>query len=102
VTACATPSTRGRARPHSTFSLYHQYKKHHWLLPQAGGPTRYDANVEAHQHVVCSQCGRVADVDVSDLISMRQLVARSAGFAEVVEERLEFYGCCSACAGKAE
>jgi hypothetical protein len=33
---------------------------------------------------------------------MRQLVARSAGFAEVVEERLEFYGCCSACAGKAE
>jgi Fe2+ or Zn2+ uptake regulation protein len=71
-------------------------------LPQAGGPTRYDANVEAHQHVVCSQCGRVADVEVGDLKELRQLVARSAGFAEVVGERLEFYGRCSACAGEAE
>ena len=71
-------------------------------LPQAAGPTRYDANVESHQHVVCSQCGRVADVEVGvgDLTLVRQLVARSAGFAEVVGERLEFYGRCSACAGE--
>ena len=64
--------------------------------------TRYDANVESHQHVVCSQCGRVADVEVGvgDLTLVRQLVARSAGFAEVVGERLEFYGRCSACAGE--
>ena len=71
-------------------------------LPQAGGPTRYDANVEEHQHVVCSQCGRVADVEVGDLTAVRELVSRSAGFAEVVGERLEFYGRCSECAGKAE
>ena len=67
-------------------------------LPQAGGPTRHDGNVEGHQHVVCSQCGRVADVDVGELSALRRLVARSAGFAEVVGERLEFYGRCSACA----
>jgi len=70
-------------------------------LPQASGPTRYDANIEAHQHIVCSQCGRVADVEVGDLSELRELVARSAGFAEVVGERLEFYGRCSECAGKA-
>ena len=70
-------------------------------LPQAGGPTRYDANIEAHQHIVCSQCGRVADVEVGDLTALRELVARTAGFAEVVGERLEFYGRCSECAGKA-
>ena len=69
-------------------------------LPQASAPTRYDANVDAHQHVVCSQCGRVADVEVGDLNELRQVVARSAGFAEVLGERLEFYGRCSACAGK--
>ena len=67
-------------------------------LPQAGGPTRYDVNVEGHQHVVCSQCGRVADVDIGELSDLRHMAARSTGFAEVVGERLEFYGRCSACA----
>ena len=71
-------------------------------LPQAGGPTRYDANVEAHQHVVCSQCGRVADVEVDDLTAVREMVARKAGFAEVVAERMEFYGRCARCGGKAD
>jgi len=69
-------------------------------LPQAGGPTRYDGNVESHQHVICSQCGRVADVDVGELSELRRLVARNAGFAEVAGERLEFYGRCSACASR--
>jgi Fe2+ or Zn2+ uptake regulation protein len=67
-------------------------------LPQAGRSTRYDANVGAHQHVVCSQYGRIADVEVGDLTSVRQMVASAAGFAEVVGERLEFYGRCSECA----
>jgi len=67
-------------------------------LPQAGRSTRYDANVETHQHVVCSQCGRIADVDVGDLTPVRQTVASAAGFAEVVGERMEFYGRCSECA----
>jgi len=69
-------------------------------LSQGGGPTRYDGNVEAHQHVVCSQCGRVVDVDVGELGELRRVVARSAGFAEVVGERLEFYGRCSECANR--
>jgi Fe2+ or Zn2+ uptake regulation protein len=69
-------------------------------LPQAGGPTRYDANVEAHQHVVCSRCGRVVGVEVGDLTGIRDLAAQRAGFAEVAGERLEFYGRCLECAGK--
>jgi len=69
-------------------------------LPQAGKSTRYDANVDAHQHVVCSQCGRIADVEVGDLTAVRQMIARAAGFAEVAGERLEFYGRCSECAEK--
>ena len=69
-------------------------------LPQAGKSTRYDANVDAHQHIVCSRCGRIAVVEVGDLTAVRQMVARAAGFAEVAGERLEFYGRCSDCAKK--
>ena len=37
-------------------------------------------------------------MDVGDLSELRRVAARSAGFAEVAGERLEFYGRCSACA----
>jgi hypothetical protein len=39
-------------------------------------------------------------VDIGQLTAVRQLVAESAGFAEVVGERLEFYSRCSACADR--
>jgi len=70
-------------------------------LPQGGAPTRYDANVGDHQHIVCQQCGRVLDLEVGDLTALRKLAARASGFAEVVGERVEFYGRCRECARKA-
>jgi Fur family peroxide stress response transcriptional regulator len=70
-------------------------------LPQGGGPTRYDANTSDHQHIVCQECGRVLDLDVGDLTALRELAARISRFAEVVGERVEFYGRCQECANKA-
>jgi len=35
-----------------------------------------------------------------DLTALQELVARIAGFAEVMGERLEFHSRCSACAGR--
>ncbi len=67
-------------------------------LPQHGASARYDGNVEAHQHAVCRQCGRVVDVEVGDLAALRERAARAATFAEVASERVEFYGCCRDCA----
>jgi Fur family peroxide stress response transcriptional regulator len=70
-------------------------------LPQGGGPTRYAANTGDHQHIVCQGCGRVLDLEVGDLTALRELAARASGFAEVVGERVQFYGRCQECARKA-
>jgi Fe2+ or Zn2+ uptake regulation protein len=70
-------------------------------LPQGGGPTRYDANTGDHQHIVCQDCGRVLDLEVGDLTALRESAARTSGFAEVVGERVEFYGRCQECARRA-
>jgi Fe2+ or Zn2+ uptake regulation protein len=43
----------------------------------------------------------VLDLEVGDLTALRELAARASGFAEVVGERVEFYGRCQECARKA-
>lgn len=67
-------------------------------LESAGSQKRFDGNVTPHQHVRCTQCGRVGDVmepvrlpDISG--------ARAPGFI-VLSGRIEFEGVCEACASK--
>ena len=69
-------------------------------LPDASGPTRYDANVAEHHHARCIVCGRILDVDLGDVTKLRKQVQRLTGFAQVESERLEFYGLCATCAGE--
>lgn len=66
-------------------------------LPQPSGPTRYDANLQAHHHVICVVCGKIVDVGLPDPDSLRGYAKQAAGFSEVNHERLEFYGRCSSC-----
>jgi len=72
-------------------------------LPQPSGPTRYDANLQAHHHVICVVCGKIVDVVLPDpdssksLLDLRGYVREAAGFLEVNHDLLEFYGRCSSC-----
>ena len=49
-----------------------------------------------HHHVVCSSCGRAAEIPDAGLRTVVREVARRTGF-RVEEHRLELFGLCPAC-----
>jgi Fur family transcriptional regulator, ferric uptake regulator len=49
-----------------------------------------------HHHVICSDCGVTANVDLCDLDQQLELASRQTGFA-IDTHHLEFLGRCSTC-----
>jgi Fur family ferric uptake transcriptional regulator len=49
-----------------------------------------------HHHVVCSRCGRTAEIEDAGLRTVVREVARRTGY-RVDEHRLEMFGLCPAC-----
>jgi Fe2+ or Zn2+ uptake regulation protein len=66
-------------------------------LQQPGRPTRYDANLDGHHHLVCDSCGEVYDVTLAEMPDLRGLVQHVVPGFEVREQRVEFHGFCSRC-----
>ena len=62
------------------------------------GPTLYDARTDAHHHTICSNCGRVEDLDAPADFSELVRAARSTGF-DPSQVDLSVSGLCAACAG---
>lgn len=58
--------------------------------------TRYDANVEAHHHLICSQCGGIQDVTLNGAPPEQPAVPDSADF-QVSGHEIHFHGLCGAC-----
>ncbi len=63
-----------------------------------GGPARYDANLDPHQHFTCEACGRIADLDMP---TPRGLLGRLEGQHGLRATRVSitFYGLCEHCTG---
>jgi Fur family ferric uptake transcriptional regulator len=57
---------------------------------------RFDGNTAPHDHFTCVACGRIYDVPPLGARGVRERVASRTGF-EVLTQRIEFYGRCSAC-----
>jgi len=71
----------------------------HGLLAEitfADEASRYDARVERHDHVYCTTCGAIADVDVPIALIARHVAAERSGF-EVTSHSTVFSGSCPAC-----
>ncbi len=49
-----------------------------------------------HHHIVCSSCGRAADVDACGLQEAVEVAGRATGY-EVTHHRLELFGVCPDC-----
>lgn len=62
----------------------------------AGGPARYDANLEPHHHFICSACGGIVDVAISVPRGLAKRLAREHGL-EADRVQLSFHGRCPAC-----
>ncbi|MBQ9635708.1 MAG: transcriptional repressor [Acidaminococcaceae bacterium] len=59
---------------------------------------RYDADISCHQHIQCTDCGRVEDLRL-DLAAIRK-EAGSLSHYEVQAQELYIYGLCPACRKK--
>ncbi|QQS24502.1 MAG: transcriptional repressor [Actinomycetota bacterium] len=68
------------------------------LLDLGAGASRFDPNVDEHQHLVCDTCSAVRDVYVTGAEQLD--LADLAGF-EVESTAIVFRGQCASCAGAA-
>lgn len=70
------------------------------ILERLDLPTGEHAYVECapahHHHVVCSRCGRTAEVDDAGLTEAVREIARTSGF-RIESHRLELFGRCPSC-----
>ena len=85
----------GRATVYRTLDLLTRLGITRPLYGKNGRPcfTRVE---HGHQHVVCSRCDRVVELDGSTFGHLARAVARRTGFA-VHSQLLEFYGLCRLC-----
>jgi Fur family ferric uptake transcriptional regulator len=61
------------------------------------GKKRYElvSHDSHHHHVVCKNCGRVSDINFSE-IELLETIQEKSGF-KIVEHTLEFFGYCKNC-----
>jgi len=65
----------------------------------AGG-NRYDGNKPySHPHVICTQCKKIMDPELSDLDLMTTELESKTGF-EILNHRMDFFGICPECKDK--
>ena len=70
------------------------------LIREVGQPgaksARYDANLEEHQHLICTGCGRMMDVLVDGLEGIHVPETQSMGFV-IQSSKIYFEGLCQDC-----
>ena len=69
-------------------------------LETAGTQKRYDGNVREHYHVRCVQCGRIADLPVEPLESVKKVLNLKVPDFTLTGLHLELFGLCSKCRGR--
>lgn len=71
-------------------------------VAHVSGQERYDARLDPHAHFVCKHCGRVFDVEFSDLIQpMCERVTEETG-CKTESCMLSFNGICTKCKDAAQ
>jgi Fe2+ or Zn2+ uptake regulation protein len=68
-------------------------------LSFADQSSRYDARVDRHDHVHCTSCGLLVDVDVPVALIARHVAEEQSGFA-VANHHTMFAGVCPDCRNK--
>jgi len=59
--------------------------------------SRYDGNKPfPHPHVICTNCGEIADPEFTRMEKLATEMAKRSGF-QITHHRLDFFGLCPAC-----
>ncbi len=70
-------------------------------LERAGSAVKYDANPDDHHHFICTRCGSVADVYLSEVgYRLNDRRSRLSG-AEIQRCEVQLHGLCARCAARA-
>jgi Fur family ferric uptake transcriptional regulator len=69
-------------------------------LEYAGFQKRFDGNTNAHQHVRCTSCGRVADIE-PELYTPAVPADLQVQDFKVLHAQIEFFGLCGNCQNSA-
>ena len=62
--------------------------------------SRFDFVTTDHYHIICEECGKIVDFHYPPLDEVESLAEQVTGF-EVSHHRMEIYGKCGECQGKA-
>lgn len=66
-------------------------------LEFSDGSNRYDGvRPMNHPHAICSECGKIVDVEIEGLENIDQTAANLSGF-KIGSFRIDFYGLCAQC-----
>ncbi len=71
-------------------------------LRLASTPDHYDFNLDGHYHVVCRECGAVADVKAEPIFGSCAEQAEACEDFSVEDCHVEFVGLCKACREKSQ
>ena len=82
----------------TVYRSLHLLAKHGLIqeLTFADDACRYDKRVERHDHVHCTGCGQLVDVDVPVALIARHVAAEQSGF-EITSHHTVFAGRCRTC-----
>jgi len=65
-------------------------------LTFADSASRYDARVDRHDHVYCTLCGEMIDIEVPEALFARHVAAERSGFV-ISNHHTVFSGTCPSC-----
>ena len=63
------------------------------------GSDRFDGTLSEHQHLVCTKCGKVTDIYISELEKIHNSILERSGF-DINCTSLAFEGVCGECRSK--
>lgn len=77
----------------------------HGLVHEIGdagdGMIHYDADLEPHVNLICTNCHRIDDFELEAIASVDQVVAAQSGY-RVKGARIVYYGLCPECQAQAD
>lgn len=62
------------------------------------GSDRFDGTLMRHQHLVCRKCGKVQDIGIGELLTIKSRIMENKKF-DIDIDSLVFEGICGECAG---
>jgi len=66
---------------------------------EVDGEARYDAHTDAHINLVCTNCGKIDDLDEDSLNEIQGRAARKSKYL-ILKSNFELIGYCSSCKSK--